>query len=235
MKTLTLIVDSYSSNVTVTDLLKGKGIAIVETSMKSGQYMTTDSCVIWHMTSAELARMTADKSVFRRVLEFKRSVSEPIVLVEGDPLAHSDLVSPGALRGALSFIAVHNRVPILTASNTNDVVEMIYVMTNQAQNGMGLTLTEPAAAESVAPDEPAENARGGNGNGSLPKEPGERQEYILRAIPEVGPATAKAMIKKYGTLRAVFSASAKDLTQVEGIGQKKAKKIAEFIDGTFEK
>jgi Fanconi anemia group M protein len=233
VKTLTLIVDSYSANVTVTRLLKEKGIATVETSMKSGQYMITDSCVIWHMTSAELARLTADKSIFRRVLEFKRSVPEPVVLVEGDPLAHSDLVSVNALRGALSFIAMHNRVPILTAANTNDVAEMIYIMTNQAQNGMGLTLTEPVAAESTVPAEPTEKARGDNG--SIPKEPAELQEYMVRAIPEVGPVIAKAMIKKYGTLRAVFSASVKDLIQVEGIGPKKAKKIAEFLDGKFEK
>lgn len=232
MKTLTLIVDSYSSNVTVTNLLKEKGIAIVVTSMKSGQYQVTDSCVIWHMTSAELARLTADKSIFRRVLEFKRSVPEPVVLVEGDPLAHSDVVSVNALRGALSFIAMHNRVPILTAANTNDVAELIYIMTNQAQNGMGLTLSEPAPAEIPAPAEPEKTA---GGNGTLPKDPAELQEYIVRAVPEVGPAIAKAMIKKYGTLRAVFAASAKDLTQVEGIGPKKAKKIAEFVDGKFEK
>ena len=233
MKTLSLIADSYSANDTILRFLKEKGISIVETSLKWGQYMITDSCVVYHMTSAELARMTADKTVFRRILDFKRSAPEPIVIVEGDLLSHSDTVSIGALRGALSFIAMHNRVPILTAATLNDVAEMIYIMTNQAQNGMGMTLSEPAPAETAPVAETTEKLRGGNGH--APKDPGELQEYIVRAIPEVGPATAKAMIKQYGTLRAVFSASAKDLTQVEGIGQKKAKKIVDFLDGKFEK
>ena len=232
MKTLTLIVDSYSSNSSIVQALKEKGLSIVETSLKWGQYMITDSCVIYHMTSAELARLTADKTIFRRILDFKRTAAEPIVIVEGDPLAHNDIVSKGALRGALSFIAMHNRVPILTAADVNEVTEMIYIMTNQAQNGMGMTLSEPAPVET--PAETVEGDRSNGGNGSLPKEPTELREYIVRAIPEVGPTTAKALAKKYDSLRALFSTSAKDLTTVEGIGQKKARKIVEFLDGKFE-
>lgn len=232
MKTLTLIVDGYSSNNTIVQSLKEKGLSIVETSLKWGQYMITDSCVIYHMTSAELARLTADKTIFRRILDFKRTAPEPIVIVEGDPLGHSEIVSKGALRGALSFIAMHNRVPVLTAADVNDVAEMIYIMTNQAQNGMGMTLSEPAPMETPAETNASEKPSGGNG--SLPKEPAELREYIVRAIPEIGPSTAKAITRKYDSLRALFSTSAKDLTTVEGIGQKKARKIVEFLDGKFE-
>ena len=233
MKTLTLIIDSYSANDTVKGYLKEKGVQLIESSLKAGQYMITDQCVIWHMTAAELVRMTADKTIFRKILEFKRTTAEPIVLIEGDPLTQAQAVSTGALRGALTFVAMHNRVPLLTASDTKEVAELIYVMTNQAQNGMGLSLSEPTPAEVASPEGTSGGTNGSNG--SFPKDPAELQEYILRALPEVGPATAKAMLKKYGNLRSVFTASAKELTQVEGIGPKKAKKIAEFVDAKFEK
>ncbi len=244
MKTLTLIVDSYSSDSTVVSHLREKGVQIVESSLRGGQFMITDQCVLWHMTAAEFVRMTADKSIFRRILEFKHTAAEPIILIEGDLFAQAETTSPGALRGALAFVAMHNRVPVLTVGDTNEVAELIYIMTNQAQNGMGLSISEPvpvaaASAEALVPTDGGSNGNGngnghGNGNSLLPKDPADLQEYILRALPEVGPTTAKAMLKKYSNLRSVFTASAKDLTQVEGIGPKKARKIADFVDGKFE-
>jgi excinuclease ABC subunit C len=48
-------------------------------------------------------------------------------------------------------------------------------------------------------------------------------------IPEVGPITAQALLKRFGSLRGVFAATAQDLTKVDGIGPKQAKKLASFF------
>ena len=226
MKTLTLVVDNLAANSFVAEHLKNRGVRIVESNLKFGQYRVTDQCTIWHLSAAELARMTADRTIYRKIPEFKRSAAEPIVIVEGDPKTGQEKISPTAMRAAFTFLALHNRIPLLTAADATEAAELVYFMVSQAQNGMGLTVSEPPA------EEPAPSDSGSNGgNGLLPTDPIELQEYMLRAVPDINAATAKAMLEKFGSLRAIFAASAKDLTALPGIGPKRAKKIAAFFAG----
>jgi len=48
---------------------------------------------------------------------------------------------------------------------------------------------------------------------------------ILSQIPGIDAVLAKRLIEKFGSLKAVFNAKSKELTEVEGIGKKKARKI----------
>jgi ERCC4-type nuclease len=212
VKPLTVIVDNSASDAPVTRLLREKNIGVMESYLKAGQYRVTDQCAIWHLTAEEFNSLVADRTIYRRIPEFKRAVTEPILLIEGDPMEHLDRVTIGALRGALAF------------------VELIYMMANQGQNGMGLANSSETPQGEPNPTNSAETAGNGkNGNGHPPTDPAELQEYILRTIPNVSPAAARAMLKKFGSLRAVCSATAKDLSPLEGIGPSKAKKIAGFL------
>ena len=230
MKTLTLVVDNLASGSFVTEQLRDRGVRIVESNLKFGQYRITDQCTVWHLTAAELARMAADRTIYRKIPEFKRSSAEPIVIVDGDPMAVHEKISASGMRAAFTFLALHNRIPVLNAKDASEAAELIYFMISQAQNGMGMTVSIAPAEEIEATD--SHSNEGNGGNGLKPEDPAELQEYILTSVPEVNAAAAKAMIEKYGSLRAIFAASAKDLTAFPGIGPKRAKKIAGFFAGT---
>jgi len=230
VKTLTIVVDNLVANSAIAEQLRSRNVHVVESNLKFGQYRVTDRCTVWHLPAAELAHMAADRTIYRKIPEFKRSTPEPIIIIDGDPMATDEKISRTGMRAAFTFLALHNRIPVLAAKDTDEAAEFIYFMISQAQNGMGMTLTETPAEETTA--EVPSNGNNGNGhNGSRPSDPLELQEYILTSVPEVSPAVAKAMIEKFGSLRAVFAASAKDLTSFPGIGPKRAKKIAAFFAG----
>lgn len=235
MKTLTIVVDNMATGSFVTGQLRDRGVNIIESNLKFGQYRVTDRCIVWHLTAAELAHMTADRTIYRKIPEFKRATPEPIILVDGDPMAAQEKISPAGMRAAFTFLALHNRIPVLTAKDPAEAAELIYFMISQAQNGMGMTLSETlpeTPSEETAAAEPSNGSNGGNGrNGARPENPLELQEYILTSVPELNATAAKAMIEKYGSLKAVFAASAKELTAFPGIGPKRAKKIASFFAG----
>ena len=230
MKTLTLVVDNLAARSFVTEQLRTRGVHIVESNLKFGQYRVTDQCTVWHLTATELARMAADRTLYRKIPEFKRSTPEPIVIVDGDPMAALEKISPSGMRAAFTFLALHNRIPVLTAKDESEAAELIYFMISQAQNGMGLTISETPAEEEAATVSPSNGGSGGNG--SKPEDPAELQEYILTTVPDVNAVAAQAMLEKFGSLRAIFAASPKDLTAIPGIGPKRAKKIAGFFAGT---
>ena len=58
--------------------------------------------------------------------------------------------------------------------------------------------------------------------------------YVLSSLPGVGEARAKALLKRFGSLRAVFSASPPDLSKVEGIGRKTADSLYKLFNTVFD-
>lgn len=232
MRQLSILAETLSAASPVAQHLSERGVQVTPANLPAGTYAVSGACVIQHLSRAEFTRWVADKTIFRRITELKRAVSEPVLIVEGVENGERT-VSTAALRGALAFVAVHNRVPVLFASDPRDSADMIYAMVNQLQNGMGVTLESPPAApmDNIAPaeDAPDHNESNGNGNGAAPVDSATATEQIVRMIPEIGPVTARALLKRFGSLRGVFAANAQDLTKVDGIGPKRAKKIVAFF------
>lgn len=244
MRQLSIIAETLSAGSPVAQLLSERGVEIVKANLPAGNFQITQSSAVLMVSMAEFTSWIAEKTVFRRVTEFKRAVAEPIVIVEGLlDLQEPRKVSLAATRGALAFIAVHNRIPILFGADAKECAELLYAMLNQVQNGMGLTVdlakigTEPPVVEPTSPTEAAPDhtdagaGGNGNGNGKSPADLKALPEQIVRMIPEIGPTSAKALLRRFGNLKGVFAANANDLTKIEGIGPKKAKKIAAFLSG----
>jgi ERCC4-type nuclease len=61
----------------------------------------------------------------------------------------------------------------------------------------------------------------------------EQQEYIISALPGVGPILSKPLLKKFGSVRKIFDADIEKLKEVELIGETKASKIRKVIDSEY--
>jgi Fanconi anemia group M protein len=235
VRQLSILAETLSAGSPVAQQLIERGVQVQPANLTAGTFLVTGTCAILYLSISEFSHWITDKSIFRRITDFKRAVKEPILLIEGVENGGARTVSPSALRGALAFVAVHNRVPVLFAADPKEAADLIYAMVNQVQNGMGLTLDASSAAPTQSDDaaasedvQPAENGNG-NGNGHRDGELVNLPEKIVRMIPEIGPNTAKALLKRFGSLRGVFAANVQDLTKIDGIGPKKAKKIASFF------
>lgn len=220
MKNLTIIVDNSERDSAVPKHIESKAITIEYANLRTGSYLLTDNMAVDRLTSTQFAELTSQKALFRRLLDFKKTYAEPILLVEGNSLAKNKKVSGGALRGAISYICCLNRIPIIFTADEFETAEMLFIIANQTQFGLGYEVSAPE------PEAPAAS----EGQPVKPKTPEDIQSYIVQALPDVGPALAGSIMTMYGNLRTLFSATVGDLTKVEGIGPKKAKKIIEIFD-----
>jgi ERCC4-type nuclease len=57
----------------------------------------------------------------------------------------------------------------------------------------------------------------------------EQQEYLVSSIPSVGPAVARNLLRHFGSVEKVFSASEEELEEVELVGKKTAERIRELL------
>ncbi len=220
MKNLNIIIDNSERDSGVPKHIESKNIGIEYANLRTGSYLITDSMAVDRLTTKQFEELTSAKSLFRRLLDFKKTYDEPILLIEGNNLSKNKKVSAGALRGAISYICCLNRIPILYTANQAETAEMLYIIANQTQFGLGYEVSVP---------EP-ETSSSGESQLIKPKTPEEVQAYIVQTLPDVGPSLAKSMMTMYGNLRTLFSATAGDLTKVEGIGPKKAQKIIDIFD-----
>lgn len=59
------------------------------------------------------------------------------------------------------------------------------------------------------------------------------QQYIVAGLPFVETTLAKRLLKAFGTIEEVFSASERDLQNVDGIGKKKSRRIREVVSAKY--
>jgi Fanconi anemia group M protein len=123
------------------------------------------------------------------------------------------MVHPNALQAILNTIAVSFRVPILYSVDVADTARIIAQVARREQ-------TEERRPVSV--------------HGKRSKmNPKELKEYVVSAIPDLGPVITKRLLTHFGSVRGVFDASPEELQEVEEVGPKTANKIVEIVSGDY--
>jgi ERCC4-type nuclease len=147
--------------------------------------------------------------LFAQLATLRKSRFAPILLLEGDPLriGHSQM-RPESIRGALAYIAVVLRVPILSSSGPSDSAHLVYAAAKQCQDGH-------AARGPVA----------GRRGASLP----ERQMQIVLSLPGIGPVTARAVCARFRSLHDLLSADAAQLATVPGVSPARAAALEQLL------
>jgi len=59
------------------------------------------------------------------------------------------------------------------------------------------------------------------------------QLQLVSSLPGIGPKLADRALKRFGTVRRVFSASVAELSLVDGIGRTKAERVAKVLDAPY--
>ena len=112
--------------------------------------------------------------------------------------------------GALAFISVLNRIPVIFAEGPEESADLLFMATNQMQFGLGYEVH-------------AEDQKGRR------REFKEIQQDVLAALPGVGPLVAKSLIRQHGSLRQIFSLTSPDLAEA-GLDENLPGMLSELFD-----
>ena len=134
------------------------------------------------------------------------------MIVEGQEDLYSERkLHPNAVRGMLSAISVDYGVPILQTKNDEDSALLMAVIAKRLLNdNKEFTL-----------------------HSSKPLTLKEQQEYIVSALPGVGPILSKPLLKEFGSVKKLINATHDELKKVDLIGDKKASKIKDVVDSDY--
>ena len=220
--------DETKSHITITaDLrerasgipraLSEKGLEVRLKRLEVGDYLITPKIAIERKTIVDFIQSIFDKRLFAQIGALRAHFQTPILLLEKsnatDSEAATERIHPNARRGAMLYVAVLNRIPILQTESSADTIEMIYAMAQLAHREREHAFSLHAKRRSPSP--------------------AMTQRYILETIPGIGPHLARTLLKQFGSLQAVFNATPEDLREVPGIGLAKAENIRTLLQGDY--
>lgn len=196
----------------IIELLETDGLNLEVGKIPYGDYIINDSITVERKTARDFLVSLVDGRLFKQLSGLKKSCTNPILLIEGNPFKTDLEFDSMAIRGALVSTQTIWRVPVLYSRSKEDTRDLLLMIGRQDE-----TFTD------VVP------LRGGY----RPKRLKNRQLFILQGLPGVGPLLAKRFLEHFGTVSRVMSATAEQLTEVEGVGNRSADKILAVLNAEF--
>ena len=204
-----IVVDCREKNSLVASELLKMGFAIEFKQLPVADYIVNETA-IERKTISDLKSSIIDKRIISQLNGLKQ-YAKHLLILEGikNKNIYEGNMHANAFRGFLLGIALNFKTPIIYSLDEEDTAKYIGLIANKKNN---------QNQESIRPNK-----------SSLSKE--EYLQFILEGFPQVGPATAKKLIKDFKNLKEIANSSKEQLENLVG---KKAEKIYEIFNQEFQ-
>jgi ERCC4-type nuclease len=214
----TIYVDSReASNSTgkkIVEKLNELGAEVTTQKLDFGDYIIGEEVAVERKTVFDLAGTLTQRFLFDQIFKMREAYPKSILIVEGymGVLRKFRRITSESLNGALFAIAKGN-IPIIPTIDHKDTATFLVVAAKQLlkDKGGNLVIRHRIKVKTVS----------------------DLQLYAITGLPHVGPVLAEKLLKHFGTVRRVFSASKEELMEIDGIGSQIAKDVVETLDAQY--
>ncbi|HNY34837.1 MAG TPA: DEAD/DEAH box helicase [Methanothrix soehngenii] len=194
-------------------LLEATGLEVTLHNLEVGDYVISDRVAVERKTARDFVDSLIDpeRNLFRQITDLKRTYERPVLILEGRDL-YSRQVGAASIRGALASIAVDYSLPIIPTEDREETAAVIALLAKrEGREGREPKMHGHKSARTLK----------------------EQQEYLISAIPSVGPAVARNLLRHFGSVERIMTASYEELQGVEKVGPKIAERIRELVGGGY--
>lgn len=209
-----VVVDDRERPSGVPDALKRLGALVEFRVLEVGDYVVSPRCAVERKQRGDFLSSLYSGRLFDQASRLRETYERPVLIVEGDfPEILRETSSPRALWGALATLAFQFDLTLFFTAGGEQTADLIF---------------ELAVRENVArPKGPFVKRK----PKSKALEP--LQLSLVSMLPGIGPKLADRALRRFGTVRRVFSASIAELASVDGIGRSKAERVAKVLDARY--
>ncbi|WP_456369828.1 DEAD/DEAH box helicase [Geoglobus sp.] len=208
---ITIYADSREMRSGVVRRLRERGVAVEVRNLDVADYVLSERVGVERKTVDDfLDSLVGKERLFSQVMNLKKSYQRPVVIIEGENIYGRRRVNPASIRGAIATIAVDFGVPVIFTRNEDETADFLLSIARREQEikGRGVLLHADKTKRDVR----------------------EELEYVVSAIPDVGPVIARNLLEHFGTVRAIANAGVEELMRVPKVGKKTAERIWKFFN-----
>ena len=198
------------------DLSTREGVDVRLETLEVGDYVLSDRVAVERKSVSDFldTLVGGDRSIFEQVGDMARHYDRPVVIIEGERLYEERNVHPNAIRGALASLAIDFGASVLRSEDETDTTELLAVIAGREQE---------TADRDV-------QVHGRKSSKTL----AEQQEYVVGAIADIGPVTARSLLEHFGSVESVLTATEDDLMAVPGVGEVTASRIRKVVASAYD-
>ena len=190
-----IIADIHEKNsLILTELHENKNIKLEIKSLKIGDYLIGKT-IIERKTVNDFISSMINKRLIQQLRQMKK-YKQQLLIIEGideQELYREDTkLNPNAIRGFILSIITNYQISIIFTQNYQDTSKYLITLAKQ---------------QLKKPIEQTLHQR-------IPKTIKEQKQYILEAFPNIGPITAKKLLKKFKKISNVFNATEQELKEI---------------------
>ena len=174
----------------------------------------SDRVAVERKTDRDFTASLTGRNLLGQIQELATNYERPLIVIEGPDLFTQTDVHPNAIRGMLAAITVDLGVPIICSRDAAETAMQLFVIAEREQ--LDKKRTPKVHGKKIL------------------KTFQEQQEYVIAAIPFIGPATARALLEHFGSVETIFRAQTQELTKVRGVGKQTAQTIRKLASAYYE-
>ncbi len=207
VSTSPLIYIDTRESLLMVDELKKMGSRVDVKALPIGDFVLSTDVVVERKTAEDFVKSVIDGRLFSQLVSMREAYTRPLLILEGDRRKAVGIGS-AAFLGALASVVTDFQVSIFTTSDESETAQIIFHIARREQ----MDKKKEVRIRS----------------GRKPASISDQQKYIVAGLPGVSTVLADRFLRELKTIANIFNASEEELMQVEGVGEKLAKRITEI-------
>jgi ERCC4-type nuclease len=186
-----------------------KEINVITENLNVGDIIIDEWVGIERKTPEDFVNSILDKRLFLQLKNLVLKYRRPLLIIEGNENIFSVRnVNPNVIISSLMSVMVDFRIPIMFTKTPDETIEnLVFIAKKRLKKNKNLKIDNKKILSSNQ----------------------ENLENFIGTIPQINRTTAKQLLKYFGSVLKLTSATIEELEKVESIGKLRAKKIYEFF------
>jgi len=213
-KTLRVVVDEREKISGIPDLLRKFGLLVEYQMLEVGDYIISPDSAIERKRKQDFLKSLYSGRLFDQAHRLFQTYEHSILIVEGKLSYFMErMTKPQVFWGAFATLTLQYGLNVFFTTEAQQTADLIYALSRHRSF--------------VQPKGPFVHKKPKTIN--LQKS----QLTLVSSLPGLGLKLADCTLKRFGTARKVFCASVAEFSLVNGVGRKKAEKIAKVLDAPY--
>lgn len=209
-----VVVDERERQSGIPEMLRALGLQVEYRMLPVGDYIVSPQCAVERKQERDFLKSLYSGRLFDQVHRLCEAYSRPVLLVESEmPTVARQMTKQRAFWGALTTLTFQYDLSIFFTAEAQQTAQLIYTLATHRYFAKPKGPFIQKKPKTV----------------SLEK----AQLSLVSNLPGIGPKLADRALKRFGTVRKVFSASIAEFSSVYGIGRKKSEKISAVLDASY--
>ena len=205
---VTILADASETQSPVLLRLKQLGAHVRLGDLETGTHVISGETVVLRMTATEFVESIMDGWLHHKAGKMSLNFPRSVFMIEGDAYSTRAPISREAIDGAIAFLIGVQGASVLYVRNPSATADLLFRLAKQAQKDKTYGMAFQRAKVS----------------------PGREQAlFTMESVFGIGPATAAKALERFRSVYAFITASVDQLTEIPGIGPKKAERIHSSI------